>query len=247
MTRTLILGGAGGIGFATAARIAARGDEVVLAGRTAQTLAARAAQIGAAHQVVDAGDFDALERLVGTLTAEPEGLHAIACCVGSIVLKPAHLTSRSDFDAAIATNLATAFATVRAAGKHLTARGGSVLLFSSAAVRVGLPNHELIAAAKAGVEGLVRAAAATYAGRGLRFNAIAPGLVDTPLAQRITQHPKSLETSRAMHVLGRIGRADEVASRRGCSARTRRGSQDRCTASTAGSASRGPRDDVSTR
>ena len=185
---------------------------MVLAGRTAETLAARAAELRAAHRVVDARDFDAVERLVGALVAEPEGLHGIACCVGSIVLKPAHLTTSADFDAAIATNLATAFATVRAAGKHLSARGGSVVLFSSAAARLGLPNHELIAAAKAGVEGLVRAAAATYGARGLRLNAIAPGLVETPLAQRITQHPKSLETSRAMHILGRIGRADEVAS-----------------------------------
>ena len=212
MARILILGGAGGIGSATAERISARGDAVVLAGRTEATLTARAASLGAAHRVVDARDFDALERLVGELVAEPDGLHGIACCVGSIVLKPAHLTSSADFEAAIATNLATAFATVRAAGKHLSANGGSVLLFSSAAARVGLPNHELIAACKAGIEGLVRAAAATYAPRSLRINAIAPGLVDTPLAQRITQHPKSLETSRAMHVLGRIGRAEEVAS-----------------------------------
>jgi len=212
MARILILGGAGGIGSATAERISARGDAVVLAGRTEATLMARAAALGAAHRVVDARDFDALERLVGELVAEPDGLHGIACCVGSIVLKPAHLTSSADFEAAIATNLTTAFATVRAAGKHLSANGGSVLLFSSAAARVGLPNHELIAACKAGIEGLVRAAAATYAPRSLRINAIAPGLVDTPLAQRITQHPKSLETSRAMHVLGRIGRAEEVAS-----------------------------------
>jgi NAD(P)-dependent dehydrogenase (short-subunit alcohol dehydrogenase family) len=87
-----------------------------------------------------------------------------------------------------------------------------VVLFSTAAAAVGLPNHEAIAAAKAGVEGLVRSAAATYASQGLRFNAIAPGLVRTPLSARITSSETALKASVAMHPLGRIGEPDEVAS-----------------------------------
>jgi 3-oxoacyl-[acyl-carrier protein] reductase len=212
MTRHLIIGGAGGVGGALAARLRARGESVVLAGRTEATLAARAAEIGAAWRVVDARDFDAMERLVGALVAEPEGLFGLVCCAGSILLKPAHLTTAADFEATVATNLTTAFATVRAAGRHLTGTGGSVVLFSTAAARLGLANHEAIAAAKAGIEGLVRSAAATYGARGLCVNAIAPGLVDTALAQRITGNPRSLEASRALHVRGRIGTADEVAS-----------------------------------
>jgi 3-oxoacyl-[acyl-carrier protein] reductase len=83
---------------------------------------------------------------------------------------------------------------------------------SSAAAGYGLPNHEVIAAAKAGVAGLVRSAAATYAARGLRFNAIAPGLLETPMTERITGNEKALEASQAMHALGRIGSPDEAAS-----------------------------------
>ncbi len=61
------------------------------------------------------------------------------------------------------------------------------MLMSSAAASLGLANHEAIAAAKAGVEGLVRSAAATYASWNVRINAVAPGLVDTPLATSITR------------------------------------------------------------
>ena len=77
---------------------------------------------------------------------------------------------------------------------------------------MGLPNHEAIAAAKGAVGGLVRSAAATCAPRRLRINALAPGLVDTPLAARITGNPKSLEVSIGMHPLGRIGRPDDLAA-----------------------------------
>ena len=60
---------------------------------------------------------------------------------------------------------------------------------SSAAARIGLANHEAIAAAKAGVIGLTLSAAATYASKGIRVNAVAPGLVRTPLTQKIWEIP----------------------------------------------------------
>jgi len=90
--------------------------------------------------------------------------------------------------------------------------GGSVVLCSTAAARIGLANHEAIAAAKGGVQGLVLSAAATYAPRGLRVNAVAPGLVDTPLTARITGSAPALQASQAMHALGRVGQPDDVAA-----------------------------------
>ena len=83
---------------------------------------------------------------------------------------------------------------------------------SSAAARLGLANHEAIAAAKAGVHGLVLSAAASYASRGIRVNAVAPGLVRTPLTARLTANEASLKASTALHALGRIGEPDDVAS-----------------------------------
>ena len=90
--------------------------------------------------------------------------------------------------------------------------GGSIVLMSSAAAMVGLPNHDAIAAAKAGVIGLMRSAAATYAAYGIRVNAVAPGLVDTPMSRSITSNETSLNASIAMHPLGRIGTPEDVAS-----------------------------------
>lgn len=90
--------------------------------------------------------------------------------------------------------------------------GGSVVLTSSAAARVGIANHEAIAAAKGGIIGLVLSAAATYSRNNIRVNCVAPGLVRTPATERITNNETSLKVSLAMHPLGRVGEPAEVAS-----------------------------------
>ena len=74
-----------------------------------------------------------------------------------------------------------------------------------------MEERDLIASAKAGVEGLTRAAAASYASSGLRFNAVAPGLTKTPLTSRLTSNEASRKASEAMHPLGRLGEPDEIA------------------------------------
>jgi NAD(P)-dependent dehydrogenase (short-subunit alcohol dehydrogenase family) len=128
------------------------------------------------------------------------------------LLKAAHLTSLEEWNAVITTNLTSAFAVVSSAAKAMRQRGGSIVLVSSAAARIGLANHEAIAAAKAGVSGLTLSAAATYASKGIRVNAVAPGLVRTALTERIGKNAKSAEASQAMHALGRLGEPADVAS-----------------------------------
>lgn len=140
-------------------------------------------------------------------------LDAYVHAVGSILLKPAHLTSLEDWRATMALNLDSAFYGLRAAVKVMQTQGhGSIVLISSTAAEVGLPNHEAIAAAKAGIGGLVRAAAATYASRGIRVNAVAPGLVETPLAAPLLQSPAARAVAEKTHPLGRVGRPEEVAA-----------------------------------
>jgi NAD(P)-dependent dehydrogenase (short-subunit alcohol dehydrogenase family) len=94
----------------------------------------------------------------------------------------------------------------------MKAKGGSLVFLSTAAAVHGLPNHEAIAAAKGGVDALVRSAAATYGKAGIRVNAIAPGLVDTPLTERITGNEAARSASEAMHALGRIGTPSDIAA-----------------------------------
>jgi len=111
-------------------------------------------------------------------------------CAGSILLKPAHLISDQEFADTLAVNLTTAFNLLRAATRLMMrqAGGGRIVLCSSVAARRGLVNHEAIAAAKAGVEGLALAAAASYARQGVRVNCVAPGLTRTDLTRALTQN-----------------------------------------------------------
>lgn len=94
----------------------------------------------------------------------------------------------------------------------MKAAGGSVVLMSSAAARIGLASHEAIAAAKAGVIGLAKSAAASYATQGIRFNVVAPGLVKTNLTRKIWESQRAAATSQAMHALGRLGEPDDIAA-----------------------------------
>lgn len=211
-TVTLILGAAGGIGGALARRIRAAGGTVIPAGRSAEKLAAIAAEVGEAGIVADAQSFESTEHAVQQAAARYGRLDGVALCAGSLLLKPAHLTTESEYRATMAANLDAAFATVRAAAKVMMNTGGAIVLVSSAAARVGLANHEAIAAAKAGIIGLALSAAASYAARGIRVNCVAPGLTETPLTARITTNEASRKASEAMHALGRIGRPEDIAS-----------------------------------
>jgi NAD(P)-dependent dehydrogenase (short-subunit alcohol dehydrogenase family) len=207
----LVLGAAGGIGGALSRRLAAQRVGLVVAGRDKARLEALAAETGATPFVLDATRPAEVEAAAQAAVALDGRLDGLANCVGSILLKPAHSTSEEEWDAVVATNLKTAYAAVRAAAR-LMAAGGSVVLVSSAAARLGLANHEAVAAAKAGVIGLTLAAAATYAPKGIRVNAVAPGLVRTPLTARITGNEAALKASASMHALSRVGEPEEVAS-----------------------------------
>lgn len=211
----VIFGATGGIGAALAKRLVAGGAEVLLAGRRPEALESLVNELGGrarATVLADAANLAEVETVIGRATAEFGRLDGVANCVGSLLLKPVHLTSEAEWAATISANLGTAFAVTRAAAKAMISTGGSIVLVSSAAARIGLANHEAIAAAKGAINGLVLATAATYAGRGIRVNAVAPGLVRTPLTARITGNEASLKASTAMHALGRTGEPDEVAS-----------------------------------
>lgn len=207
----LIFGATGGIGAALARRLTAAGIPVFLSARGEERLAALATELGAPYMVADATDWVQIDAVADAAIAQVGPLSGVANCVGSLLLKPAHLTKFDEFQHTIAQNLTSAFGVVRAAARVMP-QGGSVVLCSTAAARIGLANHEAIAAAKGGVQGLVLSAAATYAARGLRVNAVAPGLVDTPLTARITGSAPALQASQAMHALGRVGQPDDVAA-----------------------------------
>ncbi len=206
--RIAIIGAAGGIGVSLSRRLKKEGAELLLLGRSEAKLATLAEELGASSQALDAANSDALQQALTAFGA----FSGIVNCAGSVLLKPAHLTSDAEWAETLKINLTTAFNTVRAGAKAMMQTGGSIVLCSTAAARTGLANHEAVAAAKAGVIGLTLSAAATYAGRNIRINCVAPGLVDTPLTARITSNEAALKASMGMHALGRVGKPEHVAS-----------------------------------
>ena len=210
-TSVVILGATGGIGSALCKVLAARSYNLFLAGRNADRLAELSASFHSPTHSLAAIDSETILECVRQAKKAFGRVDGIANCIGSVLLKPAHLTSDLEWQETLAVNLGSAFAAVKAAADTMP-EGGSVVLLSSAAARVGLPGHEAIAAAKAGIEGLTRSAAATYGSRGLRFNAVAPGLVRTNLTRRIWENNMASAASVAMHALGRLGEPEDVAS-----------------------------------
>lgn len=209
----LVTGGAGGIGSSLARRLVARGDRVILFGRRLERLEALAGELGEHALAVagDTGNEQDLQRAVEQGLARFDHLDGLAHCVGSIVLKPIHLMSLADWNATIHQNLTTFFLACRAVLEPMRSRkSGSIVGVSTVAVRQGLNQHEAIAAAKAGIEGMVRSAAITYARWNIRFNAVAPALVDTPLAAPLIRTEAARVFSEQMHPLGRIGRPEDV-------------------------------------
>eukprot|EP00741_Cyanophora_paradoxa_P015902 tig00020909_g15352.t1 len=159
----------------------------------------------------DATSSDHVNAVVNKATEAFGKVDAAASCVGSILLKPAHLTTDAEMHQTVATNLFSSFALVRAScAAMMKSGGGSIVLCSSAVARYGAANHEAIAASKAGVVGLALSAAASYAKQNIRVNCVAPGLTRTPLTARITGSEAGLKASEAMHALGRIGEPGDV-------------------------------------
>ena len=207
----LILGATGGIGSAVARKAAARGARLVLAARDQDKLNALAAETGGSTYVLDATRADDVHAAVQHAAKEVGSLTGVVNCVGSILLKPAHLTSEEEYRQTLALNLDSAFFTVKSASRALMKQGGSIVLCTSAVARTGLFNHEAIAAAKAGIVGLMQSAAATYAQRGVRVNCVAPGLVETQMSERLTSNEAARKASESMHALGRLGQPEDVA------------------------------------
>ena len=208
--RAAVVGAYGGIGQALCQELRDTESTMFLIGRDAQRLETLAQQYGAGSCLADAADWDQIDRAMGQALEAMEGLNAVVCLAGSVLLKTMHLTSRAEWDATMQANLSAAAGTLRSAVTRMN-DGGSIVLMSSAAAHIGLSNHEAIAAAKAGIEGLVRSAAMTYAAKRIRVNAIAPGLVQTPLTQRVWNNPRSAEVSLGMHPVGRFGEPGDIA------------------------------------
>ena len=179
----LIVGGSSDIGLQVTKNLIEAGVNVTLFARDESRLGEVKAM--GAHAIIgDARKVEDFDNVIAHF--EDKEINGVVHCVGSIVLRPPHAMKVEDFTEVIETNLTTAFITLSKVGKKMLKSGGGRMVFvTSVAGSYGLTNHEAISAAKGGLEAMVRSAASTYAQRGIRVNAVAPGLTRTRLSESV--------------------------------------------------------------
>jgi NAD(P)-dependent dehydrogenase (short-subunit alcohol dehydrogenase family) len=210
----VVVGAGSGIGRAAALALAAHGATGVCADR----------DLAAARETVDLG----LAERPGALTAYPldvvdrAAVHRAAADLGAVdilVFTPAlNVRKRlldytsDEFDRVVAVNLGGAFELIRAFGRGMADRGsGSIIGFASIRSVTTEPGQGVYAMTKAGIVQLLRTLAAELGPSGVRVNAVAPGVIDTPLTAPIKSEPDWYAAYAAENALGRWGRPEEVA------------------------------------
>ena len=213
MRSYLIVGGSSDIGIILCRDLLEEGAAVTLLARDSSRLAEfPEGEVG--KFIGDANDEELVkEAVISAISAGNGRLDGVVHLVGSFAVRPPHAMSLEAFEQVITTNLSSAFVTLSIACKQMLRNGGGRVVFtSSVAGSLGLANHEAIAAAKGGVESMVRSAAATYSKRGIRVNSVAPGLTDTRLSRPITSSSATKEAAVGMIPLKRINEPEEVSS-----------------------------------
>jgi len=205
----LITGASGGIGRSLAQQLHTLGWRVVAAGRDADRLADVPAHLRiAADTTTPEGAAQAIAVTQEALGAAPS---LLAHCVGSTLIAPLHRTKLEAYREVMRVNLDSAVFMLQAWVAAQQGGPGAAVFASSVVARIGVVNHEAIAAAKGGVEALVRSAAATYAAQGLRINAVAPGMTETPMTASMLKLPAMREGAGRQYPLGGVQTAAQVA------------------------------------
>ncbi len=204
----VVVGGASGIGWASAQALAAEGYRVVIADRNGEGAAARAAELGDPHLAAEVDVVD--ETSVATLFDSVGPVQVVVSCAGFSTIGLIVDLAVQDFRDVIDVCLNGAFIVAKYAGKHLT-EGGSLISMSSLNGRQPAAGMSAYCAAKAGLSMLTQVAALEFAPRGIRVNAIAPGFVHTPLTEGAALIPGVVEEYVENTPLGRAGTPADIA------------------------------------
>lgn len=210
----VVIGAGSGIGQAAAKGLAAHGAFVVCADAKIELAQATAGEIGAnaKARVADVTDSESVRKLFQSVKSERGRVDVAVVTPAINVRKPILEYADEEFDRVIEVSLKGTFRVLREAGRVMAEQGsGSVIAFSSIRSLVVEPGQGIYAATKSGIVQMVRALAAELGPRGVRVNAIAPGVVDTPLTRPIKDRPDWYQAYAAKSVFNRWARADELA------------------------------------
>ena len=208
----VVVGAASGIGWTTARLLAASGYAVTLADLDGEAATARAAELGDPHTgaQVDVTDEASVAALLDPASVG-RSLHGVVNCAGVSTLGAITEHDAGEFRRVVDVCLTGAFLVLKHAGRHV-ADGGSLVSLTSLNARQPGTGLAAYCAAKAGLVSLTQVAALELAPRRVRVNAVAPGLVITPLTAPAMDIPGIREAYLENTPLGRSGEPEEVAA-----------------------------------
>lgn len=208
----LVIGAGSGIGRACADGLADFGAHVICADLNRDAAASATSELLAAGAQAEALHLDiADETSVREAIAGITPLDIVVCTPSINVRKPLAAVTAEEFDRVTGINLRGSFFVLREAGAKMAEQGkGSMIFFSSIRSQVVEPGQGIYAATKAGTLQMIRAAAAEWGRSGVRANAVAPGVVETPLTQQIKNQPAWYDAYAQKSALGRWAQPSEL-------------------------------------
>lgn len=214
--RILVTGASSGIGRTTCRVLSTLGASVVLVGRDSERLtAAKGELLGDGHQVeaFDLRQFAAIGEWLKSVAASG-GLDAVVHCAGLHALRPLKMLSEATLTEIVETNLNAAIGLAQGFRQPgvVGAHGGSIVFLASVAAFVGQPGIAAYAATKGALVALTKSLAVELAREKIRVNAIAPGLVETEMLDRLRKSLTEAQFARILerHPLG-VGTPEDVA------------------------------------
>ncbi|MFI0842692.1 SDR family NAD(P)-dependent oxidoreductase [Mesorhizobium sp. IMUNJ 23232] len=207
----LVLGGAKGIGFAIAGRLAAEGAAVFLTGRQPEDVETAARKIGRGARgiVADAGKPRDVSEAIATVRDEQGRIDALVMNAG--ISEPALLADETPehFERHFLVNVRSSVLALQEA-VSIMGEGSSVVLVGSAADTAGVPSYGTYSASKAALRSYARTWTAELGPRGIRVNVVSPGPTDTAMFDAVSD---DVRTALVGHIpLGRMARPEEVAA-----------------------------------
>lgn len=216
----LITGASSGIGRATAAKFCSEGATVLAVGRSNEQLASLKEQSKDSDgkieiHLADVCQFSQVERLVNNIHESYGKLDVLVTSAGIIQNGSLESTNLEDWDKMLNINLRSVFFLMQKCVPLLEQASGNIVNVSSVTGTRAFPNVLAYCVSKAGVDQLTRCAALELAEKGIRVNAVNPGVVVSNLHKRGGMNEEGyeefLEKSKKTHPLGRVGKPEEVA------------------------------------